>query len=444
MFHETESPCRTIWLPLVFCLVSSLGVCAWSQDAPAPKPAADPFADLAPSAATAVAAVDPAAGGTNLVLAVSAKPSENKDDLEHFLATGLQKTEGVASGKPIADEISRDFYETVATVAIKGFQGRKTAATDVILEPYLKTSEYWTVHLKNPEHDLQSLTLIMDDGSKKEFKPGDTDGRLKFRSLGGYSLKLDPEWKIKSYQATVFVNDQDKTGTALAEEVWPQSRLRYWLVEVPDFVGGDAGRQRLFGTLTNSKKMPNPLVSVSNARSTTIVVASFVSDVPRPGLRFVGNRVTFWFPPLPDRHPKRVVMMFPLTDKDWESTLETYAKLGVGEKAGAELSKMIHANWVPQDSPSVLNTSSPARWYDIPAVPKTQPTDPDRGFEREFVLEDIPGWKAAALQNVWRLYAYEFEDATESGLIRIDHNGKPVYVADEKVDQWPIEVKTLQ
>ncbi len=393
------------------------------------------------------ATVAPVDSTANLILFVSAQQSQSRDDLEYLLRDGVDKTADCDCGSINPREISRDVYYELA----RFFTGSgliPTPTGDILLEPRPGGgSSYWTVHLKDPQQSLRSMRLILDNGDEVVVRPNDPDDaaeRLVFRSLGGYHLKIDPKWTIKSYQATVFVDNNEEQIQELPIENWPEDQFRYWLIEMSAFQGGDAARNALFQTLQDPKKTPSPLKSVSAATATTVAVASFVMDLPEKELMFEGNLVTFRIMSLPNRFPRRALMKFPLEANQWERELATLRSYGAGTLAGRKLSETIqNEGVVPASADTVLSPDGAAAWYEIPMKDSN---DPQQGFSRSFVLDDIQGWKAKRPPNVWRLVIWEFDDGrTKSAILVKDRDHQTgaaidTYVVGEEVEGWPVGI----
>lgn len=433
-----------------FLLVLGVGGSPARQPAPQLKVAAQPVGDpAAPSAKK------------RLVFGLRTDASLKKQELLDLLTEARRYAEGkklAVTWDPAVDPvpITGQMYKMLEAFGREGglreLVGMNDAGTPRV-ESY-PGQPVWLIDLGSPNRDLIELTLLDKEGKAVGDAIQINKGKLEPVQLGKYRLSAE----LKATPVKYRVKYQDRTqGASPIESVhdWPSTGEGYWLIELKGWNGDLATLTRV---LTEGN-FATPIQQVVPLEAMTLALVDLKPGGSTVGSGFSGSTFYFRFPLVrrdgggkevasggsgPPR-AGRVFVRFPLS-KD-EAVAEAKALNEVMVEAGKTRGETVMQTILGKmpslaaDTTAKLLPDAPPGWFELPQVTGQ--------YERGIVVENIPGWKAAAKGRSWRVSVYERvpevpgEAPSAIQVTHPDDTNLRVYAVAQEEPQWIAGIAAL-
>jgi hypothetical protein len=347
--------------------------------------------------------------------------------------------------------IDRRIYNMLRQIITSGVIGSPTdAGGDVAIRRVDDadqgpiTYEINVVKLVKRGDRLAKLKIRYEQGGKEVTKEYDvaTDntGAIGFESFGVYTITLDPTIVPKAYTATV-LRRETKKSEPLPEQIWPEERERYCVIELVNFEGN---LPALFNVMTDGNKVASPYYDIKEAQTSTLVVGTmFPESIIESEFNFDRNQYIMRFSTPPGYNIDRVKCVwvyFPVQTTEVAGVLKKYREMTDFDLLDGLVTKGEGVRAGPEETGLKPNDGS--KWYEIPRVG-------DR-FERVFRIEDINGWRQQKDLRISRLVAYQFqpqEGKQNLQLIRVRPPGSEEkignFVNAREVPEWPTGIRRL-
>ncbi len=384
----------------------------------------------------------------------------NLDDLKRKFVNGISNTADVKCNKDgiKVTPIDADRYRFLVSMVRQG-PSNDPLEGDISFSPDEGPGNQWSFFLGSKYFDLKKIVITFSGKNGEEKRTfedkeiggvGDTGTVIASRRPGWYFVQLPEGLIAKKYEATV-VDIQKLRKKEPAESTfsgeWP-ARSRYCLIEIPDFRGDEKGRDQLRKTLLNESKIGEPIV-LDQANDSVILWLAEIGDVE--GITEVGvfqNVVTMTLPKPTNRSPKRVWMMFPLTEEEAKTTVDGFLeskgsgiwKSGVTISNEIQRSKPVKAPLQDVVPKYTIRSADKPQWFELPRIQKENQTS----FQAHWECQGVSDWKALKEARDWRVYVFEFEDpkSKESEAVSVIHPMKKIRVraVDESLGHWNLRL----
>lgn len=376
------------------------------------------------TAATAVAQTPgiPAGRGTTVYLVVRTKSSVLEKRVTDTVAAGLAASDTTIDGFPTVKPVSPLFFEQFAELigsprAMEIVPADDTKDVSVRPLPSRDTPLH-EIRLPSAKQTLTNLKVRYDRPAETGGEPIDEyapkppgEGPLTLIEPGRYAFRPDANRTPIEFTAVVDERDEQTRELVRGKELkggWPDAD-KFYVVTLKNFrhrSGSRADHEDLLRAVARAQENEaNPLTITRLGGDQVFLFADLTGEGVTPDEDFIkGNKLTLRAPGLPNRSPRRVWMLFPLTESEQEKALETYARFPT-----TELPDEIRKNAVPASEAFTFTPDSPAKWLEL-APDANRPGS----FSREITLDNVKGL-VEKYPSIWRVTIWEFEKPGPGG-----------------------------
>ncbi|MEI6165266.1 MAG: hypothetical protein WCR23_12880 [Planctomycetota bacterium] len=358
----------------------------------------------------AIVAVRPAQGADPdrvIYMVIQADPTTTASEIKSKFDTARKETNGCTYKDCVVEPIAPEAYLTLRSIVTKGLATMRAAAADtkeVLIEPLKGEDGAWHLDFGTTSKYLDAANVTVENvvTQTKEIIQMSVASKdqlaapLRFHSPGSYVLRL-PKGKVP--RSAVFSVSSDNSPEVKQISIgWPDVG-RCYLVTLNQVVGAEG---LLFDTLKNEKKVANPIRELQDAGRASLMIASFREVVPGPV--FLENGFVLRFPKPDGVNPKRIWMLFPLTENEERQERMALDSVLAKEAGFERVPELIRRS---KSGDKLMSTGKTSGWLEIPWVA-------EKGlFEREITI-DTAGWRkrlleARATMGDHAIMVYEFE-----------------------------------
>jgi hypothetical protein len=274
------------------------------------------------------------------------------------------------------------------------------------------------IRLPNPKQNLTKLKVRYNKPAEtggepiEEYTPkAPGEGELTLIEPGRYAFRPDTTRTPLDFTAVVDERDEKTRELIRGKELkgsWPDADKFYvvTLRNYRDRFNQRADHEALMRAIEQGQtNEANPLTITRLGGDQVFLFADLTGEGVTPDEDYIkGNKLTLRAPGLPNRSPRRVWMLFPLTEKDQEAAVAQYA-----DAATTDLPQEIRKNAISADTPYTFTPDSAAKWLEL----APDPGRPGR-FSREITLDNVKGL-IEKYPSIWRVTAWEFEKPGPDG-----------------------------
>jgi hypothetical protein len=288
---------------------------------------------LATTCMLAIAAVTDAtkaaaADARVIYMVIQTHPSTTMGEVRQKFDDARKATPGCSVRDVLVEPVDPGTYATLRSIVTRGtlpVAANANAGTAVI-EPLKGADGSWCIDLQSAFAYIDAVEVELTPEARKTVQEGDAsvatvaidapnpEGfQLRFHSPGRYVLTL-PKGRLPRSMKCRVTEESDAAGvkptTREIVQAWPDVGRSY-LVTLSDVKGNEA---LLFASLQDASKVGNPIKEIQDATKATLMVASFLEVTPML-VELADGRVVFNFPVPQGVDPKRLWVMFPLTER---------------------------------------------------------------------------------------------------------------------------------
>lgn len=397
-----------------------------------------PFVGWLAVAVTALS-VEVFAGDSRVIyMVIQTHPSTTSGEVRQKFDDARKATPGCSVKDVLVEPVDPGTYATLRSIVTRGTlpvpaaQGGDGTA---MIEPLKGADGSWCIDLRNAFAYIESVEVELAHEAQKKAETGAADTvtvaiespnpdgfRLRFHSPGCYVLTL-PKGRVPRSIKCRVTEEADGEGakptTREIAQAWPDGGRSY-LVTLNDVKGDEA---LLFKALQDASKVGNPIKEIQDATKATLMVASFLEVTPML-VELVDGRMVFNFPVPQGVDPKRLWVMFPLTDRQATEEKAALDAVLAKEDGFKELPQLVRKNVA-----TGALTPGAGRWVEVGRK---------GGYFNGTWEIDVARWRRQLTENAASvgdraLLVYEFESPA-GGVVPIKmENG---YVADRSLPGW--------
>jgi hypothetical protein len=331
---------------------------------------------LALAAMTVLSASSRAADSRVIYMVIQTHPTTTVGEVRQKFDDARKSTPGCSVKDVLIEPVDPDTYATLRSIVTRGTvaaAAKEAGNGSVSIEPLGGADGAWCIDLHDAFSYIDAVEVeLAEDPLKKTGGQGpptvtvslDTpnpDGfGLKFHSPGRYLLSLPQGRLPRAVRFRVASEEAGAGGQVAVRDVaqaWPEVGRTY-LVTLSDVKGNEA---LLFSSLQDASKVGNPIKEIQDATKATLMVASFMEVTPMP-VELVDGRVVFNFPVPPGVDPKRLWVMFPLTNEQIAKEKAALDEVLAKEDGFQQLPKIIRGNLVKDQ----LAPRDGGKWVEVP------------------------------------------------------------------------------
>jgi hypothetical protein len=371
-----------------------------------------------------------------IYMVIQAEPETTMREVKKKFELARDATRECNVREVLIEPIDPETFATLRSILQRGLDAVKDGdlrpKTETI-RPMVGVDGAWTIDVGGPFDFIESVDLGVPTGPDQASDeaptvtvtgpgPNRPGYSLRMHSPGRYVLEVPKEARPRWIKFDAVRDDGTApVATRSVEQAWPAVGRAY-LVTLSDVVGDE---QRLFEALKDPNKVPNPIREIQDARKASLMVASFV-EVLGNRLRIMDGRITFNFPKPQGVSPKRLWILFPLSEEQLKRQKEALQAVLAEEDGFMKLPDVIRRN---QRIGPLTPEPEGAGWVELPLA--------EAGFTGVVDL-NVDKWRqqvANVPQGVGdnALLVYEFESGDgEKSPVKMTEG----YIVTERIAEW--------
>lgn len=364
----------------------------------------------------------PTSSGTTVYMVVRTKSSVPEKRVTDTVSAGLTASGTQIDGAPQVKPVSPLFFEQFAELI---GNPRKVEVVNSTEDPTVSVRplpsrdvNVQEIRLPSPKQTLTKLQVRYDKPAQsggqatEEYLPKPPgEGELALIEPGRYSFRPDSERTPLDFTAIVDERDEKTRMLIRGKELkgtWPDAD-KFYVVTLRNYrnrLNERADHEALMQAIERGQSNEaNPLTITRLGGDQVFLFADLTGEGVTPDEDYIkGNKLTLRAPGLPNRNPRRVWMLFPLTEKEQDAAIQQHAGA-----ATTSLPQEIRKSAIAGDAPYTLTPDSPAKWLEL----TPDPGRPGR-FSREITLDNVKGL-IEKYPSIWRVTAWEFEKPGPDG-----------------------------
>lgn len=362
--------------------------------------------------------------GTTLYLVVRARPDIADSQIIDTFDAGLRASLHACDGKPIIKSVSPTFFEQFAELIGAAPQKETTAAggaDQIKIKPLPSVKDpVYEITLPSKRQTLTKLTVqyLPSPGktTQEDYVPkAPGESPVTLIEPGRYSFQPEAGRFPQSCTATVDERNEKSGDLERGKSVkgsWAEVN-KFYVVTMRNFRpinGGRPNHERFLQVIEEQNiNAPNPIQISRLGGDQLFVFADMASEAAEDTEDPIIKDYVLHFrrAGLPGRSVRRIWVLFPLTEAQYQEQWKKYASFPT-----KELPAEIRKNASLSDEKFTVGPKTEPRWIELP---------PDLNnpgsFYRTIPLDDVPGL-VNKYPDMWQLTVWENE--------RIDSTGQPI------------------